>query len=106
DRFLQIHAVMHVMQEQQQRPLVLLIAARSAEGHVGLARLEREGWCEAAARPAARGEAQGQSFLEPEHLRPGAQGKSELRDGWRAVQPAAAWGGRDHIAPAVDDVDM
>ena len=33
DRFLQVHAVMHMAQEKDQLPLVLLIAARRAEDH-------------------------------------------------------------------------
>lgn len=35
--FLQVHAVMNVMQEHNQRPLVLLISARCTKRHIRLA---------------------------------------------------------------------
>ena len=47
-----------------------------------------------------------QPLLQPEHLHPAAEAEAELGDGRRALQPAAARGRRDHVAPAVDDVDV
>ncbi len=73
DRLLQVHAVMHVMQEHQLRPLVLVDAARRAEGEIGFPRAESD---------------------------------AEFRNDRRALQPAAARRRRDHVAPAVDDIDM
>ena len=47
-----------------------------------------------------------QSLVEPEHLGPAAEAEAELGDGRRALQPATARRRRDHVAPAVDDVDV
>src|SRR5436305_808704 len=43
DRFLQVHPVMHMMQEELGRPLVLTVAARRPEGHPGLAVFKSQG---------------------------------------------------------------
>src|SRR5260370_38477793 len=82
------------------------MAPRGSEGHVGLAILEGEGWAERRARPPARRHAGRQPVLEPEHLRAGVELEAELGDDRRALQPAAARRCRNHVAPAVDDVDM
>jgi len=42
DRRLEVHAVVDMAQEEDQRPLVLPVAARRAEGHPGLTVAEGE----------------------------------------------------------------
>ena len=72
----------------------------------GRAVAKREPGRERRPRPGARGERGRQALLEPEHLRAGAERPAERRDHRRAVQPPAARGGRDHVAPAVDRVQV
>ena len=59
DRLLQVHAVIDMVQEQQQRPLVLLVAAGRAERHIRLAVAEREPRRQGGARPLARRQRRG-----------------------------------------------
>ena len=95
--------------EEDRRPLVLLLATRGAERHPGLAVPEREGWVTASCGDACAGhEAVGQAVrAQPEHLAASAH-RENPRPGIdrRGLQPAAGRGGADHVAPAVDDVDM
>ena len=58
----------------------------------------------ARARPGAQGG--GGAGIEPRHLQPGAEAEPELGDRRRGLQPAARGRDRDHVAPAVDDVDV
>ena len=106
DRLLEIETVVEVAQEEVERPLVLAVPARRAERHVGLTRAEDEARAQGRARPLPRCQARREAFLEPEHLRARAQAEAELRDHRRALQPASARHGRDHVAPAVDHVDV
>ena len=48
----------------------------------------------------------GSPSLQPEHLAARAQAEAELRNDRRALQPAAARRRRDHVAPAVDHVEV
>ena len=89
-----------------QRPLVLLIAARRAERHVRLAVAQRERGRQRGARPLARCETGGVALVQPEHLGARGQAEAELRDHRRALQPAARRRRRDHVAVAIDHVDM
>ena len=59
DRLLDGHAVMHHAQEKDQRPLVLLLAARRAERHPRLAVAQRETGRQRGARPLAGRQAVG-----------------------------------------------
>src|SRR5438105_11783244 len=65
--FRSVHAEVHVCEEGVQRPLVLLVAARSAERERRLALAEREGRRQRRARPLAGLERVRQALLEPEH---------------------------------------
>src|SRR5580700_4136688 len=60
DRLLQVHAERQVVEEEQQRPLILLVAAGRAERQVRLAVPQREARGERRARPLARRERGGQ----------------------------------------------
>ncbi len=106
DRLLQIHAVMHVAQEGDQRPLLLLVAARRAEGEPGLAVAQRHRGRQRGARPLAGLERSRHGGVQPEHLAARAQAEAELGNDRRALQPAAAGRGRDHVAVPVDHVEM
>src|SRR5262249_55609096 len=66
DRLLQVHAVVGVMEEQQERPLLLLVAARRAERQVGRAVPEGERGRERGARPLAGRKARVEALVEPE----------------------------------------
>src|SRR5580704_3027199 len=46
------------------------------------------------------------AFLEPKHLRAGAEAEAELRDHWRGLQPAARRRRRNHIAGGIDNIEM
>ena len=48
----------------------------------------------------------GRPGLQPGHLQPGAEREAQLGDDRVGLQPAAAGRGRDHVAPAVDDVEV
>src|SRR5579883_2832537 len=106
DRLLQVHAGVHVAQEELRGPLVLLIAAGRAPGEIRLAVAQRERGRERRARTLARRQRAGMILIEPEHLPAGAEAESELGDHRRGLQPAARRRRRDHIAGLVDDVEM
>lgn len=44
--------------------------------------------------------------FEPRHPQPGARTEPQFRDSRRGLQPSSRRGRRDHVAPAVHDVDM
>ena len=48
----------------------------------------------------------GRAGVEVEHLPTGAHGEAEALHDRRGADPAAAWGGRDHVALAVDRVQV
>ena len=106
DRGLQVAAEVQVAEQRAERPLVLHVAARRADRHVGLAAAQHERRRERRARPLARLERVRQPLGEPEHLRARAEAEAEAGDDRGAVQPAAARGRRDEVAVAVGDVEV
>ena len=90
---------MHHAQENDQRPLVLLLAARRAERHPRLAVAQREAGRQRGARPlAAAPGCSASPSLQPEHLPARAHAEAEFRDHRRGLQPAAGRRGADHVA--------
>src|SRR3954454_24344889 len=85
DRLLQVQPVMDMAQEEDRLPLVLLVAARRAEGDVGLAVAERHRRRQRGARTLARRQTGRQSFLQPEHLGTAGQAETQLRNDRRAL---------------------
>src|SRR5262249_27697590 len=73
DRLLQVAAEEDVGEEEEQRPLVLLVAAGGAEGEVRFAAAERERGRQRRPRTLERRERVRVLRLEPEHLRPRAE---------------------------------
>jgi hypothetical protein len=106
DGGLEIEPEHGMAEEECERPLVLLVSARGPEREVRLPVPERERRAERRPRPAPRGERARQALRQPEHLRPRPEGKAELGNEGRAVEPAAARRGRDEVAVAIDDVDV
>ena len=106
DRLLQVQPSIDMAEEDVERPLLLLVAAGRSPGEPRLAVAEREARRQGRARPCTRAERRRQPFFEPEHLRAGSQRPAERRNDGGAVQPAAARRGGDHVAPAVDDVEV
>ena len=106
DGFLEIQSLMKMAQQEQERPLILLIAAGRTADEIGFAVALDQGWREGCARPSARDQTRGQALCEPEHLRSRSQRKTQLRDYGRTLEPSSAWRRRDHVAPAIDDVEM
>ena len=106
DRLLQVHPEIDVAEERVQRPLLLLVAARSPPGEVGLAVAERQTRAERRARARSGAERRREALLEPEHLRPRSERPAERGNDRRALQPAAARRRRDHVPEAVGDVEM
>ncbi len=105
-RGLQAVAEDDVRQEEFERPLILLIAAGSAECDPRLAIAERESRAERGARPFAAFNAVGVIGIEVEHLRPRPQTEAQAVDDRRALQPASAWRARDQVSTAISDRDM
>src|SRR5256885_8360101 len=89
DRLLQIEPAVDMTEEEVQRPLVLLVAARRPERDVRLAAAERERRRERRPRALARLERGPQAFLEPEHLRTPPEGQAEPPADRGAPEPAA-----------------
>src|SRR4029077_5926674 len=72
----------------------------------GLAVLQRQSRRQGAAGALARHEARRRILVEPRDLQPRAEAEAELWNDRRTLQPTAARGRRDHVPPAVDDVDV
>ena len=107
DRLLQVHAAMDVAQEHLRDPLVLLVAARRAPG----ACTARRRACARVGVSVVRGRLPGASAdgmaLSSQNIWPRVPtGKPSSGIDRRAMQPAARRRGRDHVAVAVDDVEM
>src|SRR5690606_36905569 len=93
-------------EEEVQLPLVLLVPAGRAEGEDGPAVAQGDARAERGPGAAAGGEGVRQALLQPGHLQPGAEREAQFGDDRVGLEPAAARGGRDHVAPAVDDVQV
>ena len=93
-------------QQEQQLPLVLLVAAGRAARHHRLAVAEHERRAERRTRTTPRPQRRGEPLLQPAHLQPAAEREAQLRNGGRALQPAAAGRSRDDVAPPVHHVDV
>ena len=106
DRLLQVHPAAQVTQQEEQLPLVLLVATRRPTGHHRLTVAQHQRRRQRGPRSLARRQRGRQPVLEPEHLRPAAQAEPELRDRRRRLQPATTRRGGDDVAPPVDHVDM
>ena len=106
DGLLRRHVVVDHAQEEDQRPLVLLLAAWRAEGHPGGAVVQGEAGGQRGARPLARHQAVGQAGLEPEHLAARAHREAQAGNDRGGLQPSARRRGADHVAPAVDHVQV
>ena len=106
DRLLQVQPAIDMAQEDVKAPLLLLVATGGAPGEPGLPLAKREAGRQRRTRTRARTERRRQTFLEPEHLGPRSERPAEVRDHRRAIEPATARGGGDHVPPPVDDVDV
>src|SRR3990172_1173140 len=95
DRLLQVHPEVDDIQEELQRPLVLLVAAGRAKGEIGLARAQRDRRRQRRARPLARHQSVGVALIEEEGLHPRPQRKAQYVDHRRTRDPAPAGGNRD-----------
>src|SRR6266852_7624801 len=105
-RGLQAVAEDDVRQKEFERPLILLIAAGSAERDPRLAITERESRAEGGTRPFAAFDAIGVIGIEVEHLRPRPQAEAQAVDDRRALQPASAWRTRDQVSMTISDGDV
>src|SRR5215469_3683801 len=106
DGLLQVHAEEHMVQEKGNRPLVLLVAARRAEGKIRCAVSQHQTRRQCRPRAAPGSQRASQSGRESEHLRSGSQAEAKARNDWRALQPAAAWRRGNHVAEPVGNVEM
>src|SRR3546814_3377483 len=96
---------MHEAEEEGKLPLVLLVAARGAESEGRAPLEEREAGRQRGARALAGLQGSGQALGQPEHLAARIELEAERRDGRRGLQPASGRRRRDHVAPAIDDVE-
>jgi hypothetical protein len=94
DRLLEVAAEVEMAEQRVELPLVLHVAAGRADRHVGLAVAEHQSRRQRRARALPRLERVGQPLGEPEHLRARAHAEAEAGHDRRAVEPAAARGGR------------
>ena len=105
-RDLQVHAEIDAVQEELERPLVLLVRARRAERHERPAVLQRQGRGEGRAGALSRPEAIGVAGIQGKHLQAGSEGEAQPFDDRRAAEPAAG-GRRGHqVPPSVHGVQM
>src|SRR5690348_5411814 len=93
-------------QKELRDPLVLLVAAGRTPGQIRLAIAQRHGRRQRGARAFSGRERGRMAFLEPEHLGAAAEAEAELRNDGRGLQPAAGRRRGDHVAVAIDDVEM
>ena len=107
ERLLQVHAEVDHVQEELQRPLVLLVAAGRAEGQPRLRRCAAPATGDNVVRGRLPGtSAFGVPLVEVEHLAARAEREAEPLDHGRRADPAAAGRRREEIAPAIDGVDV
>ena len=106
DRLLRRVAADEHAQKRRQLPLVLLVAAGRAERDDSALRRAARGWASAWCAAALRGAGPKGCLVEPRHLQAGAEAEPELGDRRGGLQPSARRRRRDHVAPAVDDVDV
>ena len=106
DRLLQVQPAIDVVEEDVQRPLLLLVAAGRAVREPRLAAAQHEPRRERRPRPRARHERRREPLLEPEHLRARAERPAERRDRRRALEPAAGRRRREEVAEPVGDVEV
>src|SRR5579864_955428 len=92
DRFLQPQPEGGVGEEEIERPLVLLIAARSPEGQIRLALAESEAGAERGPGPLAGFQRVGMPRAQVELLGAAAETEAEVGEAGAGLQPAAARG--------------
>src|SRR5712691_6057753 len=106
DRRLKVMAEHRVGKEELQRPLILLVATRRAEGDPRLAIAQGKGWAESRPWSLAALNVVWVVRIEVEHLRPGAEAEPETLDHGRALQPPSAWCAGDQVPEAIGHRDM
>ena len=105
-RLLQVHAECHIVEEELHEPLFLAIASRGTEDHEGLALAGDQGRGEGGARAFMGGQGIRPRRIQVEHLAAGPEGNPQALDDRRGANPATAWGGGDHVALAVNGIEM
>src|ERR1700674_2211766 len=106
DRLLYVHSELDDVEEELERPLILLVAALGAESQVWLSGARRKRRRERSARPLAGHQSVGMARVEVEGLHPGSEGKAERVDHGRARNPSAARRNRDQVARAIGGGDV
>src|SRR5258707_14014844 len=106
DRRLKVMAESGMRQEELQRPLILLVATRGAEGDPRLAVAQSHGWAESRPWSLAALNVVWVVGIEVEHLWPGAEAEAETLDHGRALQPTSARSASDHVPEAIGHRDM
>ncbi len=106
ERFLHVHTEIDDVQEELQRPLVLLVAAGRAKGQPRLAVAQCQRRREGRARALARDQRVRMTLVQVKHLAARAEREAQALDDWRRADPTATRRGREQIAPTIDDVDV
>src|SRR5260370_6359887 len=106
DRRLKVMAESGMRQEELQRPLILLVATRGAEGDPRLAVAQSHGWAESRPWSLAALNVVWMVSIEVEHLCPGAEAEAETLDHGRALQPTSAGSASDHVPEAIGHSNM
>src|SRR5712692_8182000 len=106
NRSLKAMAKHPVRKEELQRPLILLVATRGAEGDPRLAVAQGHGWAESRPWSLAALDVVWVVSIEVEHLCPGAEAEAETLDHGRALQPTSAGSASDHVPEAIGHSNM
>src|SRR5208282_3162011 len=106
DRLLQVHAELDDVEEELERPLILLVAALGAESQVWLSGARRKRRRERSTRALAGHQGVGMARVEVEGLHPGSERKAERVDHGRTRNPSAARRDRDQIAGPIGGGDV
>src|SRR5712691_9569784 len=106
DRRLKVMAESGMRKEELQRPLILLVATRGAEGDPRLAVAQSHGWAESRPWSLTALDVVWVVGIEVEHLCPGAEAEAETLDHGRALQPTSAGSASDHVPEAIGHRNM
>ena len=104
--FLNVHTEIHVVEEELQRPLVLTIAAWRAKDHKRLTVSGNQRRSQRGAGAFARSQGVGALWIQVEHLPTCAKRKPQALDDRRGTNPAAARRRSNHVAFAVNGIEM
>jgi len=107
DSLLDGHSEYLAIEEELQKPLILLVATHRPECHPGAAVAESQTGRQRGSGPLARRhDVRVVGWVEVEGHHPAGQRKAESIDNLVRAKPPTGWGKRGHISGRVDGIDM